>query len=167
MRITQDVGLVASTRDARVPEKFSGAYVAEAAITVGKAVIISTATTYPYGSAVLTGTTAGDHALCGIFEGETCGRGTKTAVSGLTGRDAVAGEAIYVSVHGPVKALAFASTTDSTIAALDAIDYSGVAGVGRKNAAPASGLIAVAIALEAQTVSSTDGTATNLFVRFM
>lgn len=167
MRFTENVGIVASAGDVFKPEKVENMYVAEGAITVGKAVQISTSTSYPYGAAVLSGTTAADHALCGIYEGQSEGRGARTSTSGLAGFDALAGETVFVTVHGPAVGLVFASTTDSTVAALDALDYSGSAGVARKNAAPASALIAVAIALEAQTVSSTGGTPTDIFVRFM
>jgi hypothetical protein len=142
-------------------------YVAEAAITVGKAVEISDSTDYPFGAAVLSATTAADHAICGIYEGQSESRGAATTVSGLAGHDAIAGETIFVTVHGPAVGLCHASTTDSTIAALDALDYSGTAGVARRLAAPAAGLIAPAVALEAQTVSGTGGTATDIFVRYM
>jgi hypothetical protein len=167
MRFTENVGVVASTGDAFKPEKVEMMYIAEGAITVGKQVEISDSTAYPFGGAVLSGTTAADHAACGIYEGQSEGRGARTATSGLAGFDALAGETIFVTVHGPVVLLAFASTTDSTIAALDALDFSGSAGVARRLAAPAAGLVGIAIALEAQTVSSTGGTPTDAFVRFM
>ena len=167
MRYTEDVGIQASTGDTRKPEKIECMYVAGAAITVGKQVEISTLTDYPYGCAVITGATATDHAACGIYEGQSESRGAATTVTGLAGYDALIGETIFVTVHGPAVALCYATATDTTMAALDAISFAGAAGRGANVAAPAAGLIAVAIALEAQTASATGGAATDIFVRFM
>lgn len=167
MRFTQSVGIVASTNDTFKPEKVEEMFIAEGAILVGQQVEISDSTSYPFGAAVLAGTTAADHAACGIYEGQSEGRGTRTSVSGFAGYDAVAAETIWVTVHGPCVLLAYASTTDSTIAALDGLDFSGAAGRARRLAAPAAGLIAVAVALEAQTASATGGAATDAYVRFM
>lgn len=167
MRFTEQVGIVASTGDVRVAEKVEKMFKASAAITCGLAVMIETSTTHPYGSAVLTATTANDQAIEGIFEGQTESRGARTATTGLAGYDALSGETIFVTVHGRAIGLCYASTTDSTIAAYDVLDFSGAAGRGRKNAALASGLVAPLMALEAQTASATGGAATNIYVRCM
>lgn len=167
MRFTSQVGVVASTGDAFKPEKIECMYIAEAAITVGKAVMISTSTSFPFGGACLTATGALDHAIIGIYEGVSEGRGAATAVSGLTGKDALANETVFVTTYGPAVALCYASTTDSTIAAGDQLDWAGVAGVARRSAAPSAGLVSAGVAFEAQTVSSTSGTATDILVRCM
>lgn len=167
MRYTQNVGTVASTGDVFKAEKIEKMFVASAAISVGLAVMVETSTSYVYGGAVLPATTAADHAIEGIFEGQTESRGARTAVSGLAGFDALANETVWVTVHGAAVGLCYASTTDSTIAAYDPLDFSGAAGRGRKTTMTVASMVAALMALEAQTASATSGAATDIYVRCM
>lgn len=164
MRFTQELGYVASTGDTFKPEKVQMMYLTGAAITVGKGVILGSVAA---GSTVITATTADDHALCGIFEGETTGRGAATTVTGFTGNDAISGEAIWVTVVGAVTLLAYEVTTASTIDYRKTLGCAVRAGIFTVEANPAAGLISPVIAMGTNTATATGGSATNAYVRLL
>ncbi len=163
MRFTQELGVVAATGDAFKPEKIECMYKTGAAITVGKAVMPQATD----GSTVITLTTALDHFAVGIYEGKSSGQGAPTAVTGFTGRDAVSGEKVWITVAGPCSLLAYEKTTDSVISLGVALDYSQQAGIATAGAAPAAVLVAAAVALSTNTATATGGSALLAHVRYL
>jgi len=165
MRFTQDVGVVASTGDVRVAEKIELCFKTSAAITVGKACIVSTADTT--GATVISATTALDHEIIGIYEGKG-GKGAATTTTGLSGNDVgTSGEAIFVTSLGVAKILTYAVTSSSNMPINTTISFAVTAGIGTIGADPAAGLVSPAWTLEAQTGTTTSGFATICYVRYL
>lgn len=142
------------------PEKGIGAFRAGAAISVGYSVMTHVSDTT--GKSVIARTVALQHLLTGIYEGSG-GSGAQTSVSGLTGRDAVTGDVVWITCYGPALALAYATTTLGAGSALQ-IGTPGILTEAANPTAPAGAQLA---AFAAVTVTSTAGTAVRVIVKCM
>lgn len=135
---------------------------AGAALSVGKAVMLDCTSDSVFKAIALT--TAADHCFYGIYEG-VGGSGTATAVSGLTGRDAVSGDTVEITIGGPAKVLAYDSGTNAP-AAYDPASFAVTAGIATKAAALAAGIACKVTFREAQASTSTSGATTDVFINY-
>ena len=164
MKITRISGITAGSNDTLTNgEKIEALYVAGGALLTGSPVIIHFAngTAANRSKTVIASTTAGALAAVGVYEG-LGGTGAVTAEtlsndSTLgTGRDALTGDIVYVTVFGEALALV-EGTTD--VVAGDALTLTTTAAQFKKGAVLAalieSGTIVNFIALEAYTTAGT------------
>jgi hypothetical protein len=135
---------------------------AGAALEVGKAVMLSVASDSVF--EVLPLTTALDHAFFGIYEG-VGGSGAAPSISGLSGRAAVTGDTVSITVRGPAKVLAY-DTSANAPAAGDALGFAVTAAIATKVTALLAGHCARVIAREAQASTSTAGATTDVFILY-
>lgn len=142
------------------PEKGIGAFRAGAAISVGRSVMTDVADTT--GKSVIHRTVALQHLLTGIYEG-VGGSGAATTTTGLTGKDAVTGDVVWITCYGPALALAYVTTTLGAGSALQ-IGTPGILTEAANPTAPAGAQIA---AMSAVTVTATTGTAVRVIVKCM
>lgn len=136
--------------------------VANGAIAVGKAVMLDC--TSDSISKVIQLTTAADHAFFGIYEG-VGGSGALASISGLTGRAAVAGDLVEITVRGPAKVLAYDSGSNAP-AAYDPASFAVTAGIATKAAALAAGICARVTFREAQAGNDAGGATTDVFINY-
>jgi len=94
-------------------EKISALFVANAAVSVGMNVGLTTSNTAGKLVVKTPASANSDHLSLGIYEGEG-GTGALTTTSGLTGRDAAANDLIWVTIYGLATALVDGTTTDAT-----------------------------------------------------
>lgn len=132
------------------------------ALSVGKAVMLDCTSDSIFKAIALT--TAADHCFFGIYEG-VGGTGSATAVSGLTGKDAVAGDTVEITIGGPAKVLAY-DTSGNAPAAYDPASFAVTAGIATKAAALAAGIAARVTFREAQASTSSSGVTTDVFINY-
>lgn len=135
---------------------------ANAAITVGKAVMLDATSDSIF--KVITLTTAQDQAFFGIYEG-VGGTGAATAVSGMTGRDAIAGDIVEITVGGQAKVLAY-DTSGNAPVAYGPASFAVTAGIATLAAALAAGICARVTFREGQASTSTSGATTDVFINY-
>lgn len=148
-------------------------YTADAALVVGRMVMLDVAADNVEGTLVIPATTTDDHLVRGVYTGEGSPSGAVTAsqVAGVAGkRNAVAGDVVYIRTYGRAFVEAGGTITrghsctidGSTAGQLIAVNNSGLAGVTDAGDCLA-GHKAYAVALEA----GADGVVSTFFLSCM